>query len=78
MFMTNRKLIYWERMEEKMKALIMNFYKDEEGLETVEWGVMLFLIITGLVALVATLGGRIADIFQSIIDELSPTEEGAG
>jgi Flp pilus assembly pilin Flp len=58
-------------MEGKMKALIMNFFKEEEGLETVEWGVMLFLIITGLVALVSTLGGRLTEIFQSIIDELS-------
>lgn len=53
--------------------MIKKFIKDEEGLETVEWGVMLFLIITGLVVLVSTLGGRIADIFQSIIDELNPT-----
>jgi Flp pilus assembly pilin Flp len=52
---------------EKMKR----FVKDEAGLETVEWGVMLFLIITGLVAIVTTLGGRIAEIFQSIVDELS-------
>ncbi|MEJ2724858.1 MAG: Flp family type IVb pilin [Deltaproteobacteria bacterium] len=54
-----------------MKALIMNFFKKEEGLETVEWGVMLFLIITGLVAIVALLGGRIAAIFQSVLTELS-------
>jgi len=53
-----------------MKALIRNFFKNEEGLETVEWGVMLFLIITGLVAIVVTLGGRIAAIFQSIVTEL--------
>jgi Flp pilus assembly pilin Flp len=58
-------------MEGKMKALIMNFFKKEEGLETVEWGVMLFLIITGLVAIVALLGGRIAAIFQSVLTELS-------
>ena len=54
-----------------MKALIMKFFKNEEGLETVEWGVMLFLIITGLVVLVGTLGGRIAEIFQLIITELT-------
>ena len=51
--------------------MIKKFIKDEEGLETVEWGVMLFLIVAGLVAIVTTLGTTIQGIFQSIIDELT-------
>ena len=64
--MTNRKLTYWERMEGKMKALIMNFFKNEEGLETVEWGVMLFLIIGGVIGLVALLGDQVEAIFTTV------------
>ena len=50
---------------------LWNFIKDEEGLETVEWGVMLFLIVAGMVAVVTTLGTTIMNIFNQIIGELS-------
>lgn len=49
-----------------MKALIMNFFKNEQGLETVEWGVMLFLIIGGLIAVVTLLGNQVEGIFNTI------------
>jgi len=57
-------------MEEKMKALIMKFFKNEEGLETVEWGVMLFLIISGLVVVVGFLGQRLVVLFQNVLTAL--------
>jgi Flp pilus assembly pilin Flp len=50
---------------------LWNFIKDDEGLETVEWGVMLFLIVAGMVAVVTTLGTTIMNIFNQIIGELS-------
>ena len=50
---------------------LWSFIKDEEGLETVEWGVMLFLIVAGMVAVVTTLGTTIMNIFNQIIGELS-------
>ena len=50
---------------------LWNFIKDEEGLETVEWGVMLFLIITGLAIVVGTLGDKIVSIFNQVLAELS-------
>ena len=46
---------------------LWNFIKDDEGLETVEWGVMLFLIVTGLVAVVGFLGTRLAALFQQVL-----------
>jgi len=49
-----------------MKALIMNFFENEEGLETVEWGVMLFLIIGGVIGLVALLGDQVEAIFTTV------------
>jgi len=56
-----------------MKALIMRFFKNEEGLETVEWGVMLFLIIVGLVAVVTALGGTLRGLFNQVIVLLGGT-----
>ena len=53
----------------KMERL-WKFIKDEDGLETVEWGVMLFLIITGLAVVVGTLGDRIVAIFNQVLAEL--------
>jgi Flp pilus assembly pilin Flp len=52
--------------EKKMERL-WKFIKDDEGLETVEWGVMLFLIVTGLVAVVGFLGTRLAALFQQVL-----------
>ena len=54
-----------------MKALIRNFFKNEEGLETVEWGVMLFLIIGGLILVVTLLGNQIEGIFTEITDSFT-------
>ena len=60
-----------------MKALITNFFKNEEGLETVEWGVMLFLIVAGLVTIVGLLGDEIYDIFANVLTELGGTPPAA-
>ena len=52
-----------------MKALIMNFFKNEEGLETVEWGVMLFLIIVGMITVVGLLRDEVVAVFQTVIGQ---------
>jgi Flp pilus assembly pilin Flp len=49
---------------------LWKFIKDEEGLETVEWGVMLFLIVAGMAAAVGALGDRIIVLFQQVLAEL--------
>ena len=49
---------------------LWNFIKDEEGLETVEWGVMLFLIVAGMATVVGTLGDRIVELFEDVVEEL--------
>ena len=56
--------------EKKMERL-WKFIKDEEGLETVEWGVMLFLIVAGMATVVGLLGDRIVALFQQVLAELS-------
>ena len=49
---------------------IWNFIRDENGLETVEYAVMAFLIVTGLVLVVTGLGGRVAQILTDLTTEL--------
>ena len=58
--------------EKKMERL-WKFIKDDEGLETVEWGVMLFLIVAGMAAVVGTLGDRIVELFNDVVVELGGT-----
>ena len=58
--------------EKKMEKL-WSFIKDEEGLETVEWGVMLFLIVAGMATVVGLLGDRIVELFNEVLTELGGT-----
>lgn len=51
----------------------MAFFKDEDGLETVEYAIILGLIVAGTIALITTLGGWVNDQFQDVV-----TETGAG
>ena len=50
---------------------LLNFLKDEEGATAVEYGVLVALIIAILVGVIATLGGKIKDAFQAVVDALS-------
>ena len=55
---------------------IMHFLKDEEGLETVEYAIILGLIVAGTIGLIVTLGTWVNTQFQAVVDETAGT--GAG
>jgi len=40
---------------------------DEQGMETVEWGVMAALIVAALVTAIATLGGNVLAKFNTLV-----------
>ena len=46
---------------------IRRFLKDEEGLETVEYAIILGLIVAATITLVTTLGGWVRDQFQTVV-----------
>ena len=52
-----------------MKKL-MRFFKNEDGLESVEYAVLGSLIIIAIIATVMALGTSISATFQTIIDAL--------
>ena len=54
-----------------MKTLV-NFLKDERGLETVEWAVIAALIVAALVGIITTLGGNVQTAFQNLSDATTP------
>jgi Flp pilus assembly pilin Flp len=53
-----------------MEKLIA-FFKDEEGLETVEYGIILGLIVAGTVGLVVTLGQWVEGQFTAVNTEIA-------
>ncbi len=54
-----------------MKELAKRFFRDEKGLETVEWTIMAALIILGLVAAITTLQDEIGNTFNALETELT-------
>jgi len=60
-----------QEKEHLMKSIINSvrrLVKDEQGMETVEWGVMAALIVVGLVAAIGVLGGQVLNKFNGLVD----------
>ena len=49
---------------------IWNFIKDEDGLETVEYAIILGLIVAGTIGLVVWLGGWVNSQFTAVQSEI--------
>jgi pilus assembly protein Flp/PilA len=49
---------------------LMNFFKDEEGVTMVEYGLMVALIAVACIATVTALGDSLNALFQQIADAL--------
>lgn len=49
---------------------IKRFMKDEQGLETVEYAIILGLIVAGTIALVVAIGNWVNQAFQDAADEI--------
>jgi Flp pilus assembly pilin Flp len=56
-----------------MKTL-KRFFKDERGLEFVEWTILAALIILGIVALLTTLQDEIANVFSGLASEMQQSQ----
>ena len=54
-----------------MKKKIMNFLRDENGQALSEYGLILGLIAVIAIGVLTALGGKIKEIFQSLITALS-------
>ncbi len=57
-----------------MKAMLMRFVKDEQGLESVEYAMLIALIVIGVVVAIGLLRGAIVDRFDAATAELGKTE----
>jgi len=59
-----------------MKKLI-KFFKDEEGVTMIEYGLIAALISVAVIAILGTMSGSLTTIFQAISDALSGAAGGA-
>ena len=51
--------------------MLKNFVRDEDGLEMVEWAIVAALITTAAAALLAQVGGEVANKFQELLTNVS-------
>jgi Flp pilus assembly pilin Flp len=61
----------FQEKELLMKSIVNSvrrLVKDEQGMETVEWGVMAALIVVGLVAAIGVLGNQVLNKFNGLVD----------
>ena len=54
-----------------VKALIKKFWADEKGLETIEYAIMIALIVAGLIAVVGAIGTWVLGQFEGLQTELT-------
>jgi len=54
-----------------VKALIKKFWADEKGLETIEYAIMIALIVAGLIAVVGAIGTWVKGQFDALQTELT-------
>ena len=50
---------------------LKRFLKDEQGLETVEYAIILGMIVAGSVGLIASIGTWVYERFNTVNDELA-------
>jgi pilus assembly protein Flp/PilA len=58
-------------------ALAQDRLREEKGATAVEYGLMVGLIAAVIIGIVATLGGQLGDLFQTVVDAL-PGGDGGG
>lgn len=58
-------------MKAHVRAMLAKARHDEHGATAVEYGLLVALIAAVIIGIVVTLGGQIADAFQSVVNGLN-------
>lgn len=59
-----------KKRRSKMNAII-RFFKDEEGVTAIEYGLIAALIAVAIIVAVTTLGGTLSNVFSFITTEIT-------
>ena len=55
-----------------MYSILKKFVSDEQGLETVEYAIIVGLIVAGTITVIANIGGWVKGTFTDLETELNP------
>jgi pilus assembly protein Flp/PilA len=58
---------------EVVMSMFARFVKDESGATAIEYGLLASLISVGIITIVASLGGKLNDVFTTIDGKLDST-----
>lgn len=53
---------------------IMNFLKDEDGLELVEYSIIGGIIVVATIVIIVAIGGKVTDLFERLSGALSQAQ----
>ena len=54
----------------KVREIVKRFLTDERGLETVEYAIILGIIVVGVIALVSRLGSWVKNAFNTVVTDV--------
>ena len=72
MQINERKILTISIFRRKKMEVLKRFWRDQRGLETVEWAVIAALIVGGLVGIIALLGGNVKTMFERLQSATTP------
>ncbi len=55
-----------------MKEVMKRFFRDEKGLETVEYAIIAGLIVVGVIVTIGTIGGYVKGKFDALMTAIAP------
>jgi Flp pilus assembly pilin Flp len=59
-----------KEVEMKVWEIVKRFVRDEKGLETVEYAIILGIIVVATIGFIATIGGWVSNQFQDLSTEI--------
>jgi pilus assembly protein Flp/PilA len=50
----------------RVRHLLVGFFKDEQGTETLEWGLVCGLIVVGAITAITLIGPKVTDLWNDV------------
>jgi Flp pilus assembly pilin Flp len=54
----------------RFSKMLVGFAKDEQGTETLEWGLVCGLIVVGAITAIALIGPKVTDMWNDVNNEI--------
>jgi len=58
----------------RMTKWVGSFLRDEQGTETLEWGLVCGLIVVGAIVAITAIGPKVADMWNDVNNEIPPKD----